>query len=62
MGDREGILDYRFKVSGTFNRCLQRQLDEGMRMNTNEADGCVLLNSRNEWFTPKLVVPTFRQH
>ena len=62
MGDQEGILDYRFKVSGTFNKCLQRQLDEGMRMRVQEADGCVLLNSKNEWFTPKLVVPNFKQH
>ena len=61
MGDQEGMLDYRFRVSGTFKRCLQRQIDEGLQMKIKEAEGCVLLNSKNEWFTPKLVEPAFRQ-
>ena len=61
MGGPGGLLDYKFNVSGTFQKCLQRQVDEGHRMRIAEDDGQVLLNSKNEWFTPRLVVPAFRQ-
>ena len=61
MGGQGGLLDYKFNVSGTFRKCLQRQVDEGLRMRIAEDDGKVLLNSKNEWFTPRLVVPAFRQ-
>ena len=30
--DQGGMLDYTFQVSGSFQRCLQCQIDEGMRM------------------------------
>ena len=61
VGDREGIFDFGFKVSKTFQRCLQRQVDEGLRMKMMEGEGCVLLNTKNEWFTPKLVELEFKQ-
>ena len=61
VGEREGMFDFEFKVSQNFQRCLQRQVDEGLRMNKKEEEGCVLLNSKNEWFTPKLVELNFRQ-
>ena len=61
MGDQEGKKDYHFTVSGCFRKCLQRQLEEGLRIRMAENDGCVLLNSKNEWFTPKLVETIFKQ-
>ena len=62
VGAQGGVLDYKFTVAGTFRRCLQRQVDEGLRMTKREKEGCVLLNSKNEWFTPRLIVPTFVQN
>ena len=56
-----GLLDYKFNVSGTFPKCLQQQVDESLRMRIAEDNGQVLFNSKNEWFTPRLVVPAFRQ-
>ena len=61
VGDMQGMLDFSFKVSNTFQRCIQRQVDEGLRMKTREGEGCVLLNSKNELFTPKLVELDIRQ-
>ena len=31
-----GVTDYRFELSGTFNKCLQRQIDEGLWTKTRE--------------------------
>ena len=61
LGDGGGISDYNFKVSGRFRKCLNRQIDEGLRMTASELEGTVLLNSKNEFFTPKIVMPVFRQ-
>ena len=61
VGDKEGVLDYKFHLSNTFKRCLQRQVDEGLRIKMREGEGCVILNSKNEWFTPKLVEVEIRQ-
>ena len=61
IGDNGGVSDYRFKVSSKFKRCLQRQIDEGLRMKRKEEEGCILLNGKNEFFTPKLVEIAFRQ-
>ena len=61
LGDGGGIEDYSFKVSGRFRKCLNRQIDEGLRMTASELEGTVLLNSKNEFFTPKIVMPVFRQ-
>ena len=59
LGDGGGIKDYSFKVSGRFRKCPNRQIDEGMT--ASELEGTVLLNSKNEFFTPKIVMPVFRQ-
>ena len=40
---------------------LERQVDEGIRMKSREGEGSVLLNSKHEWFTPKLVEVSFNQ-
>jgi hypothetical protein len=55
IGDKGGVNDYRFKVSSTFKRCLQSQIDEGLRIKRKENDGCILLNGKNKLCTPKLV-------
>ena len=61
VGERGGIADYKFKVTGVFRKCLDRQIDEGLRISKCEAQGGVLLNSKIEFFTPKIVLPVFRQ-
>ena len=52
--------DYKFSVTGTFRKPLLRQIDEGLRLDQCEAEGGIL-NSKNEYFTPKIVMPAFRQ-
>ena len=61
VGAEGGVLDYRFKVSGAFNKCLERQVDEGVRITLHEKEGVALMNSKNEWFTAKTVETIFRQ-
>ena len=58
VGDRGGMGDFVFKVSGVFPKCLSRTIDEGWRITACESS---LLNSKNECFNPKLVEPLFRQ-
>jgi hypothetical protein len=48
-------------VSGVFRKCLYRQLDEGFRILECENETGVVLNSKNEWFTPRIVETVFRQ-
>ena len=57
-GDRG---DYLFEVTGVFKKCLDRQVDEGLRMTKCEAEGGQMLNSKNEYYTPKIVLLLFRQ-
>ena len=52
VGERGGIADYKFRVTGVFRKCLDRQIDEGLRITACETEGGVLLNSKNEFFTP----------
>jgi hypothetical protein len=61
IGENGGIADYEFKVTAVFKKCLDRQIDEGLRITAFESLGGVLLNSQNEFFTPKIVLPVFRQ-
>ena len=61
MGENDGMEDYRFSVSGVFRKCLDRQVDEGLRIQQCENEGGVLLNSKNEWFTPKVIETIFKQ-
>ena len=56
-----GMDDYEFKVTGVFTKCLNRQVDEGLRMTVCEGEGGQMLNSKNEYYTPKIVLPMFRQ-
>ena len=53
--------DYEFCVSGVFKNCLDRQVDEGFRILQCENETGVVLNSKNEWFTPRIVETVFRQ-
>ena len=61
LGDQQGLMDYRFKVTNVFRKCLQRQIDEGLRIIRNENEGCMILNGKHKFYTPKLVEPNFRQ-
>ena len=44
MGENDGMEDYRFSVSGVFRKCLDRQVDDVLRMQQCEIEGGVLLN------------------
>ena len=61
IGEEGGMFDYKFSVTGVFRKCLDRQVDEGLRITECEAEGGTVLNSKNEWYTPKIVEPVFRQ-
>ena len=61
VGGDGGMSDYVFKVTGQYRKCLDRQIDEGLRITECESKGGGLLNSKNEYFTPKIVLPVFRQ-
>ena len=61
VGAEQGVGDYRMEVTGTFRKCLLRQIDEDVRIQSYEAEGGKLLNSKYEWFTPKSVHPVYRQ-
>ena len=51
VGEHGGVKDFKFSVSGKFRKCLDRQVDEGLRIQRREREGCVLLNSKNEFYT-----------
>ena len=67
--------DIQFRLMGKFRDCLSRQLDEAVRLEMIEKHGRVLgdrgerrggkvveiLNSRGEYFQPKIVQHTFHQ-
>ena len=61
VGAEGGIHDYTIEVTGTFTKCLPRQVDEDVRMQHHEEAGRVLLNSKHEYYTPKSVQTIFRQ-
>ena len=61
VGENRGMKDFKFKVVSKFNKCLPRQVDEDVRMQKNEREGGVTLNSKNEYYTPKGVQPAFQQ-
>ena len=39
LGHDGGIADFKFKVSGSFKKCMDRQIDEGLRISACEMDG-----------------------
>ena len=53
------MTDFNVNVTGQFKRCLERQVNEDIRMQPCEAEGGTVL-SRNEYYTPKGVQPVFR--
>ena len=61
IGVDGGMGDFKFSVTGVFKKCLDRQFDEGFRIIQCEAENGLVLNSKNEWFTPKIVETVFRQ-
>ena len=61
VGGNGGLEDYRMRVTGRFRKCLDRQVDEDVRMQEHENSGGTILNSKHEYYTPKSVHPVFRQ-
>ena len=61
LGLEGGKNDYKFEVTGVFRKCLDRQIDEGLRITECESEGGTILNSKNEWFTPRIVEAVYRQ-
>ena len=61
VGDNEGMSDYNVMVTGKFRKCLERQVTEGLLIDKCEKSGGKLLNSKNEYFTPKNVQTIFKQ-
>jgi hypothetical protein len=61
VGENGGMDDFKVTVSGSFSKCLQRQVDEDIRMQEYEANGGILLNSKYEYYTPKSVQTIFHQ-
>ena len=56
-----GLSDYRMKVTKKFEKCLYRQVFEDIRMQHCVRKGGSLLNSKNEYYTPKSVQAVFKQ-
>ena len=48
VGVEDGDYDYKVELTGTFSKCLQRQVDEDIRMKQYEAEEAVLLNTKHE--------------
>ena len=61
VGENNGFNDFEMKVTGRFRKCLDRQVDEDLRMQEFEGGGGVMLNSKCEYYTPKSIQPVFRQ-
>ena len=61
VGDNGGLNDYRMSVKKKFVKCLDRQVFEDVRMQHCLMNGGTLLNSKNEYYTPKSVQVSFKQ-
>ena len=61
LGDEGGMGDYKARVVKKFSKCLPRQVNEDIRMQEFENKGGILLNSKQEYYTPKSVQTVFRQ-
>ena len=61
VGENNGMNDYRMKVTGKFRKCLERQVNEGVRIQKCEDKGGTLLNSKKEYFTPRTIQTIFKQ-
>ena len=56
-----GVDDYEMKVIKQFRKCLNRQVFEDIRMQACVMKGGTLLNSKNEYYTPKSVQVIYKQ-
>ena len=61
VGLDTGTTDYRMRVTKKFEKCLYRQVFEDIRMQHCVSEGGSLLNSKNEYYTPKSVQAVFKQ-
>ena len=61
VGEDTGITDYRMSVTKKFEKCLYRQVFEDIRMQHCVSEGGSLLNSKNEYYTPKSVQAVLKQ-
>ena len=48
-------------MSGVFRNCLDRQVDKRFQILACDSETGVVLDSKNEWFTPRIVETVFRQ-
>ena len=61
VGGNGGVDDYGMKVTKQFIKCLNRQVFEDIRMQACVMKGGTLLNSKNEYYTPKSVQVIYKQ-
>ena len=61
VGGNGGVDDYGMKVTKQFRKCLNRQVFEDIRMQACVMKGGSLLNSENEYYTPKSVQVIYKQ-
>ena len=61
VGENGGLRDYRLIVTKKCSKCLDREVHEDIRIRKCVSDGWTLLNSKNEYFTPKSVQAIFKQ-
>ena len=61
VGEKDGLNDYRMSVTKKFGKCINRQIYEDIRMQHCVKRGGTLLNSKNEYYTPKSVQVVFKQ-
>ena len=72
VGPDQGAGDYSFRIQGRFSKPLNRQVDEAVRLGQIDGHGRVLddvggpwggpvvsLNSRGEYFRPRIMQYTF---
>ena len=58
VGVNGGMLDYKFEVWGVFRKCLDRQIEEGLRIFECELNSFKL---QEQVLYTKIVQPEFRQ-
>ena len=61
VGDKDGVDDFGMYVTKQFRKCLNRQVFEDVRMQHCVMKGRTLLNSKNEYYTPKSTQVVYKQ-
>jgi hypothetical protein len=56
-----GFRDFKASVVKKFSKCLPRQVNEDIGMQEFKMKVCNLLNSKQEYYTPKIVQTVFWQ-